>query len=151
MQASVETTPYQHVARFFFFYTVEQNVYRLSLRGIGILTSFVAPGVVKRQEEREKEDSRILEKALAHLAVEHRERLSDLEGKLKGDEKKKKDAFEQERVRQNASMVHVCLQRQAGKHRVFVNVAACTAAEITPAASGGGRCFCFAPDEDVVL
>lgn len=43
-------------------------------------------------------DSRILEDALAALAVRHNERLSALELKLKADENKVEGAFERERV-----------------------------------------------------
>lgn len=69
--------------------------------------------MVKHQEERDKEDSRILEKALAGLAVDHRDKLSGLERQLKGDEKKKRDAFEQERVRRSIRSTRIT-STQAG-------------------------------------
>lgn len=53
------------------------------------------------KEERDKEDSRIMDEALADLAVKHRQRLSDLERDLKQDAKNKRAAFGQERVRQH--------------------------------------------------
>lgn len=50
------------------------------------------------QNEREKVDSRILEEALAGLALQHRAKLSALDLELKEDENKVRGAFERERV-----------------------------------------------------
>jgi len=51
-----------------------------------------------RQSQREKEDSRILEEALAALAVQHEARLSALDVGLRKDEDKVRSTFERERV-----------------------------------------------------
>lgn len=53
---------------------------------------------MRRQSEREMEDSRILEEALAALAVQHEARLSVLDLELKKDEDKVRGTFKAERV-----------------------------------------------------
>lgn len=52
----------------------------------------------RRQSERETVDARILEEALAGLALQHRAKLSVLDLELKEDENKVRSAFELERV-----------------------------------------------------
>lgn len=53
---------------------------------------------VRHQSEREKVDSRILEDALAELAVQHCAKQSALNSELQEDENKVRSAFERERV-----------------------------------------------------
>lgn len=53
---------------------------------------------MRHQSEREKVDSRILEDALADLAVQHRVKQSALDSELQQDENKVRSAFERERV-----------------------------------------------------
>lgn len=62
---------------------------------------------VCRQSEREKTDSKILEEALAALAIQHREKMAVLESELKEDQNKVRGAFERERV--------------SGRHQLFVS------------------------------
>lgn len=62
---------------------------------------------MRRQSEREKVDSRILEEELAALAIQHREKLASLEQELKEDEQKVSRSFERERVRGETKILHV--------------------------------------------